>query len=348
MIWLQLFSEFKGGASCIATRSADDSPGAKNANTGATGISGYAQVGGFIETTAEGIDYAGGCWQFIESHELFHSLGAVQESAPHFSEGGHCSDHLDVMCGQGDVVCAYPEWEGTALLPFDCNDDDYFNTNPAPGSYLATHWNVADSPFLTSETPANVVESSAADGSPCTIVGTEGDDQLEGTLAADVICGLGGNDVIAPQLGKDIVDGGSGVDTLAYPTFGAHLKIELSVSVVNGVSQGIAIALAKGAQIGNEVLYSIENTTGTSGNDEIIGSKGPNVLQGGRGSDVITARGGDDRILGGDDLDYLHGGAGNDFLDSGAGVGDNLNGGKGNDQCVRANTKEQTAYQCES
>ncbi len=80
-------------------------------------------------------------------HELLHTLGAVQPEAPHGSPGAHCSDGTETMCyNDGTVtvteVCADNQHD------IDCNKDDYFNTDPVPGSYLATHWNVANSPFL--------------------------------------------------------------------------------------------------------------------------------------------------------------------------------------------------------
>jgi hypothetical protein len=84
------------------------------------------------------------------AHELFHVFGAVQESAPHGDDLGHCSDGSDLMCTTTSVACVpkYSRPTTVLILPLDCNGDDYFNPSPEPGSYLASHWNTYNSPFL--------------------------------------------------------------------------------------------------------------------------------------------------------------------------------------------------------
>ncbi|MFE6054374.1 RICIN domain-containing protein [Kitasatospora sp. NPDC056446] len=93
-----------------------------------------------------------GCWSgSTAAHELGHNLGAVNNSAPNSSKAGHCTDEWDIMCysdapdyPQMRIVC--PDRAHDDRL--DCNHDDYYNTAPSPGSYLATHWNVAGNRFL--------------------------------------------------------------------------------------------------------------------------------------------------------------------------------------------------------
>ncbi len=83
-------------------------------------------------------------------HELFHMLGAAQESAPHFAGAGHVSDGHDLMAvGADGTACPDPQ----AAFLADCGNDDYFAIDPAPGTYLATHWNAADSAYLSHAGP---------------------------------------------------------------------------------------------------------------------------------------------------------------------------------------------------
>ncbi|MEU2390581.1 RICIN domain-containing protein [Streptomyces sp. NPDC007369] len=93
-----------------------------------------------------------GCWGgHTAAHELGHNLGAVNNSAPNTSRGAHCTDEWDVMCYSDTPY--YPQMRNICTNKaseniLDCNHDDYFHTSPKPGSYLATHWNIADNQFL--------------------------------------------------------------------------------------------------------------------------------------------------------------------------------------------------------
>ncbi|MEU2514761.1 RICIN domain-containing protein [Streptomyces syringium] len=120
----------------IGTFSGDERPGAAN-------LSNFGPSYGRTDA---------GCWGgSTAAHELGHNLGAVNNSAPNTSRAAHCTDEWDVMCYSDAPyyptmrdVC--PERGHDERL--DCKHDDYYHTSPQPGSYLATHWNVANNQFL--------------------------------------------------------------------------------------------------------------------------------------------------------------------------------------------------------
>lgn len=130
----------------LGTLDFDDSPGPANVNN--TGPS-WARV-----------DL--GCWSpQVTAHEIFHMLGAVQRSAPHYDGTGHCTDGYDLMCPEPDDAAGWTIRCPEPLMQdrLDCGGDDYYNPHPAPGSYLATHWDTADSAFLYGGGPARTAAS---------------------------------------------------------------------------------------------------------------------------------------------------------------------------------------------
>ncbi|WP_328614010.1 ricin-type beta-trefoil lectin domain protein [Amycolatopsis sp. NBC_00355] len=147
----------KDGCGLAFGNGGNDSPGANNPyNAGPH----YATVGT-------------GCWSWqATGHELLHTLGAVQGSAPHSTPYGHCWDDEDIMCYDdggipnppGGLVKVCP---GAPENQIDCGGDDYFNTNPPAGGYLATHWNVANSAYLITSGTANPSGAITGIGGKC-------------------------------------------------------------------------------------------------------------------------------------------------------------------------------------
>jgi hypothetical protein len=110
----------------------------------------------------------------VPLHETTHTLGAVQDSAPHSSQAGHCYDESDVECYNdggsyfttgGSTVASCSD---SAHEVYDCNLDDYFNPTPAPGSYLATHWNLFNSAFMCDAASCATGSGSGGGGEPPT------------------------------------------------------------------------------------------------------------------------------------------------------------------------------------
>jgi hypothetical protein len=93
------------------------------------------------------------CWEAgqsraeVQLHELFHTLGAVQLSAPHSDGGGHCSDTPSVMCPGGRKL-AVRACATQRVQVVDCGFDDYWDPEPPSGSYLETADNIATSVYF--------------------------------------------------------------------------------------------------------------------------------------------------------------------------------------------------------
>jgi len=103
----------------------------------------------------------------------------------------------------------------------------------------------------------------------CTIIGTEGDDTLEGTPGDDVICGFGGNDTITGGPGADQLQGEAGNDTI----------------------EGGEVPDTIGGGIGNDNLH------GGPGVDIIRGNAGADTIHGERGVDMIIGAASEDTVV---------------------------------------------------
>ncbi|MGK9167536.1 M10 family metallopeptidase C-terminal domain-containing protein [Inquilinus limosus] len=125
-----------------------------------------------------------------------------------------------------------------------------------------------------------------------TLLGEDGNDQLNGGAGADIMRGGAGNDTYVVDTAADVVDesaaGSGGIDTVqAAVSFSLAASTTLLGQVEN-------LVLLGSANINGTGNASANNLTGNSGANLLQGLGGNDVLNGGAGADTMRGGGGDD------------------------------------------------------
>ena len=121
--------------------------------------------------------------------------------------------------------------------------------------------------------------------------------------SVEQLMGSGGEDNFLIRNTGEIqsISGGAGIDRINYSTFSSDVLVDLQDGVATNVSN----------------LVEIENATGGSGNDMLLGDDQDNELNGQSGDDIVVGGSGDDTLNGNRGLDVLIGGAGSDTINGG-------------------------------
>ena len=159
-----------------------------------------------------------------------------------------------------------------------------------------------DASTITLNLAANAFTNWTDGTDTITVTGNALANSLTGSSHNDILNGLDGTDLLIGGLGADILNGGLGNDTASYA----------------GYASGIAANLLTGLGADGDTFIAIENLTGSSFGDVLIGNAGANSLDGGAGNDVLIGNGGGDTLNGGADTDTV------DYAGYAAGVNINL------------------------
>jgi Ca2+-binding RTX toxin-like protein len=144
------------------------------------------------------------------------------------------------------------------------------------------------------------------------LVGGAGDDSLDGGVGADVVSGGDGNDTYAfgTAVGANIEGTGTGTATGivvnlgstalgsvgVFATTGKYLSGGLSSVAANSVAYLFGTDSASNSSV-VDTLSSIENVSGSAGDDYIVGSSSANTITGGAGADSLTGGASADRFV---------------------------------------------------
>ena len=209
----------------------------------------------------------------------------------------------DLLVLKGSIT-AY--WSGSAYL-INNGDGSYSFANGAITIRNIETIQFADGTFSVADLAA-----ATAPFYPGTILGTAGNDTLNGTNGGDALFGLAGNDTLNGLDGNDILRGGTGTDA-----YNGGNGLDIVEFLDDAVAWTVNLATNTATQGAvTETLNSIEGAYGTAAADSFTGNALANLFRGNGGNDSISAGDGDDVIevdLNGG-FDAVAGGLGNDTI----------------------------------
>jgi len=193
------------------------------------------------------------------------------------------------------------------------------------------------------------------------VLGSNYADTITGNSSSDDLRGNAGDDWFGMTSGNDTIYGGETTETLGD-------TIDYFYATSAGVNVDLSTYSSVGTDFGTDLIYEIENVSGSlftdtmtgdgyantligrSGNDTLIAGSGADVLYGDdnsatsvdgtetgndsllgdAGNDTLYGGLGDDSLWGGADNDTLYGGSGADYLNGGSGI-NTMQGNDGDD-----------------
>jgi Ca2+-binding RTX toxin-like protein len=177
--------------------------------------------------------------------------------------------------------------------------------------------------------PANIASAGAQPNAPDWLVGSFGDDLIQGLGGNDLLVGLEGDDLLRGgdgvdllygDLGRDTLEGGAGDDLLLGSAWGGgatYLRTVVDYGllpanlpgtlVANGFYWAITSLKVHNAPSGNLLETDGNVISGGADNDFIAAGMADDVAHGDSGIDEVWGMGGNDLLFGDADNDYLYG-----------------------------------------
>jgi Ca2+-binding RTX toxin-like protein len=207
--------------------------------------------------------------------------------------GGGGSDVLEGRSG-ADVLVG-----GTFTGDFDF---DYASYESSPAAVTVRLRGIGGSDTQT-------LIATGGDATGDVLVGIEG---LIGSRFGDTLTGNSLDNILAGGLGSDVLDGKGGTDTADYSRdhffdlgdTADQVVVRLGLNGDSGTGQEFKLVAQPfgpplPVQVSTDTLISIENVTGTAGNDTLVGNERDNVLDGRGGNNSLDGGFGNDTLIGG-------------------------------------------------